>query len=185
MSYVLNICVSPKFMGFPDSSIGKDSACQCRRPWFKSWVGKICWRRDRLPIPVFLGFPGGSIGKESACNAGDPCLILGLGRLPGEGIGYLFQYSWASLVAQIVKNLPAMWETWAQTLCWEDLLGKGLVTHSSILAWRILMDRGAWWATVHGVAKNWTLLSDKAQHSSSLCFFTFLWVSFERFCQIF
>ena len=44
---------------------------QCRRPWFDSWVGKICWRRDRLPTPVFLGFPCGSAGKESACNAGD------------------------------------------------------------------------------------------------------------------
>ena len=41
---------------------------QCRRPWFDSWVGKICWRRDRLPTPVFLGFPGGSAGKESSCN---------------------------------------------------------------------------------------------------------------------
>ena len=114
-----------------------------------------------------------------------PLWFLGQEVPPGKGISNLLQYSWASLVAQIVKNLPAMWETWAQTLGWEDLLGKGLVTHSSILAWRILMDRGAWWATVHGVAKNWTLLSDKAQHSSSLCFFIFLWVSFERFCQIF
>ena len=52
---------------------------QCRRPQFNSWVGKIQWRRDRLPIPVFLGFPGGSVGKESACNAGDLGLIPGLG----------------------------------------------------------------------------------------------------------
>ena len=58
------------------------------------------------------GFPGSSVGKESACNAGDPCLIPGLGRSLGEGIGYPLQYSWASLVAQVVKNLPAMWETW-------------------------------------------------------------------------
>ena len=50
--------------------------------------------------------------KKSACNAGDPGPILGLGRSPGEGIGYPLQYSWASLVAQLVKNLPAMWETW-------------------------------------------------------------------------
>ena len=50
-------------------------------------------------------------GKESACNAGDPGLILGLQRSPGEGIGYSLQYSWASLVAQMVKNPPAMWET--------------------------------------------------------------------------
>ena len=62
---------------FPDSSIGKDSACQCRRPQFKSWIGKICWRRDRLPIPVFFGFPCDLAGKESTCNAGD------LGSIPG------------------------------------------------------------------------------------------------------
>ena len=49
-----------------------------RRPWFNSWVRKICWRRDRLPTPVFLGFPCGSAGKESACNAGDLGLIPGL-----------------------------------------------------------------------------------------------------------
>ena len=59
-----------------------------------------------------LGFPGSSTGKESACNAGDPSSIPGSGRSPGEGIGYLLQYSWASLVAQMVKNPPAMWETW-------------------------------------------------------------------------
>ena len=60
---------------------------------FDSWVGKICWRRDRLPTPVFLGFPCGSAGKESACNAGDPGLIRELGRSPGEGKGYPLQYS--------------------------------------------------------------------------------------------
>ena len=58
-----------------------------------SWVGKICWRRDRLPTPVFLGFLGGSTGKESACNAGDLGSIPGLGRSPGEGDGYPLQYS--------------------------------------------------------------------------------------------
>ena len=69
-------------------------------------------QRDRLPTPVFLGFPGSSAGKESACNAGDPGSIPGWGRSSGEGIGYPLQCSWASLVAQLVKNLPAMWETW-------------------------------------------------------------------------
>ena len=59
-----------------------------------------------------LGFPDSSVGKESACNAGDPSLIPGLGRSTGKGIGYPLQYSWALLVAQLVKNLPAMWETW-------------------------------------------------------------------------
>ena len=53
-----------------------------------------------------------SVGKESACNAGEPGSIPGLGSSPGEGIGYLHQYSWASLVAQLVKNPPAMLETW-------------------------------------------------------------------------
>ena len=59
-----------------------------------------------------LDFPRGSAGKESACNAGDLGLIPGCGRFAGEGIGYSLQYSWASLVAQLVKNLPAMRETW-------------------------------------------------------------------------
>ena len=68
------------------------------------------------------GFPDISVGKEFACNAGDPCLILGSGRSPGEGIGYPLQYSWASLVAQLVKNPPAMQETWVQSLGWEDPL---------------------------------------------------------------
>ena len=63
-----------------------------------------------------LGFPGNAAGKESSCNAGDPGSIPGLGSSPGEGIGYPLQYSWASLVAQTVKNLPAMRETWVQSL---------------------------------------------------------------------
>ena len=61
---------------------------------------------------IFRGFPGGSDGKESACNAGDPGLIPWLGRYTGEEIGYLLQCSWASPVAQMVKNLTAMQETW-------------------------------------------------------------------------
>ena len=64
------------------------------------------------------------------------------------------------LVVQSVKNLPAMWETWVRSLGWEDPLEEGMATHSSILAWRISMDRGAWWTTVHGVAKSRTRLSD-------------------------
>ena len=80
-------------------------------------------------------FPDSSVGKESACNVGDRGLIPGSGRSPGEGIGYPLQHSWASLVAQLVKNLPAMWETWLQSLVWEDTLEKGRATHFSILAW--------------------------------------------------
>ena len=98
----------------------KKSACNARRLWFDSWVGKIPWRRDRLPTPVFMGFPGGSAGKESTCNVGDLGLVPGLGRSL-EGV---------------------------------------MATHSSILAWSIPMDTGAWWATVHGVTKSQTWLSD-------------------------
>ena len=82
-------------------------------------------------------FPNSSVGKESACNAGDPGLIPGSGRSAGEWVGYPLQYSRASIMAQLVKNLPAMWETWVQSLGWEDLLEKAKATHSSILAWRI------------------------------------------------
>jgi len=60
----------------------------------------------------------------------------------------------------MVKNLSAMWETWVRSLGWEDALEKGMATHSSILAWRIPMDRGPWQATVHGVAKIQTQLSN-------------------------
>ena len=80
---------------------------------------------------------GSSAGKESACNAGDLGLIPGSGRSAGEGIGYPLQYSWASLVAQLVKNLPAMQETKVRSLGWEDPLEKGMATPTSILAWRI------------------------------------------------
>ena len=96
---------------------------------------------------------GSSAGKEYACNTGNPDSIPGSGRVPQEGIGYPLQYSWASLVAQTVKNSPAMRETWVHSLNWEDPLEEGMATHSSILAWRIPVDRGAWQATVHGVAK--------------------------------
>ena len=66
----------------------------------------------------------------------------------------------ASLVAQVVKLLPAMRETWVQFLGWEDPLEKKVATHSNILAWRISMDRGAWWAKLRGFAKSWTRLSN-------------------------
>ena len=103
-----------------------------------------------------LGFPGVSDSKESACNAGDPGSIPGLGSSPREVIGYPLQYSWAPLVAQMGNNSPAMRETWVQSLGWEDPLEEGMAIHSSILAWRIPMDRGAWWALVHVVAESQT-----------------------------
>ena len=83
-----------------------------------------------------LGFPDSSVGKESTCNAGDPGSIPGSGRSTGERIGYPLQYSWASLVAQLVKSPPAMQETWLWSLGWEGPLEKGKATHFSILAWR-------------------------------------------------
>ena len=83
------------------------------------------------------GLPWGSVGKESTCNAADPGSIPGSGSSAREETGYLLQYSWASLVAQLVKNPPAMWETWVRPLGWEDPLEEGMATHCSILAWRI------------------------------------------------
>ena len=97
-----------------------------------------------------MGFPNSSVRKESAYNAGDRDSIAGSGRSAGEEIGYPLQYSWTSLVAQLIKNPPAMWETWVQSLGWKGPLEKEKATHSSILAWRI-MD-----CIVHGVAKSWT-----------------------------
>ena len=92
----------------------------------------------QLPLNNYKqDFPGSSAG-ESACHARDPGSIPGLRRSAGAGIGCPLQYCWASLVAQLVKNSPAMWETSVWSLGWKDLLGKGTVTYSSILAWRIL-----------------------------------------------
>ena len=95
------------------------------------------------PTFLFLAFSDCSVGKESAYNAGDSSLIPGSGRSTGEGIGYPLQYSWIypiqySLMAKLVKSLPAMRETWVRSLGWEDPLEKGKATHSSTLAWRIL-----------------------------------------------
>ena len=84
-----------------------------------------------------MGFPDSSVVKEYTYNAGDPGSIPGLGKSTEEGIGYPLQYSWASLVAQLVKNLPAVQETWVRSLGWEDPLEKGKATHFSLLAWRI------------------------------------------------
>ena len=123
-------------------------ALHCRKP-------SIFMRRYKA-LP---GFPDNSAGKESTYKAGDPGSIPGSGRFPRERISYPLQYSWTSLVAQMVKNLPAMQETWVRSLSWEDPLEEGVATHSSSLAWRILMNRGAWRATVHRIAKSQTRLS--------------------------
>ena len=101
-----------------------------------------------------MGFFGSSAGKESTYNAGYHSLIPGSGRSHGGGRDYPLQYSWGSLVAQSVKKPPVMQETWVWSLGWEDPLEESMATHSSILAWIIPMDRGAWWATVHGIAES-------------------------------
>ena len=99
-----------------------------------------CWEESlfalllMIPIehrihPPYLGFPGSSAGEESALNAGNLSSIPGLGSYPGEGTCYPLQYSWSSLVAQMVKNLPATQETWVQFLGWEDPLEEGMATH--------------------------------------------------------
>ena len=120
--------------------MAKSPLSQCRMPGFDPWSG----------------FSGSSAGIESSCNARDPNSIPGFGRSPGEGISYSLQYSWASLVTQMVKNLPAIQETWLRCPGCEDPLEEDMETQSSILAWRIPMDRGAWRAIVHEVTKNRT-----------------------------
>ena len=97
----------------------------------------LCLYFAYLTLHNPLEIPNSSIGKESTCNAGDPGLIPGKGRPIEEGIDYPLQYPWASLVAQLVKNSPALQETWVQSLGWEDPLKKKKATHSSTLAWRI------------------------------------------------
>ena len=84
-----------------------------------------------------LGFLDSSVGNESASNAGDPSSIPRSGISAGEGIGYPLQYSWASLVAQLVENLPAMQESWVRSLGWENPLEKEKATHPSTMVWRI------------------------------------------------
>ena len=109
---------------------------------------------------MFAGFPGSSAGKESARNAGVPGLIPGSGRSPGEGLGYPLQYSWASLVASDGKESACN----VGDLDLNPRLGRSPGGgHGNPLQYSCLenpMDRGASWATVHGVAKSWTRLSD-------------------------
>ena len=108
---------------------------------------------DKLVIeenqqPLCPPFPDSSVGKESACNAGEPGSIPGLGRSPGEGIGYPLQYSWASLVAHLVRiclqcGRPGF-DLWVGKTPWR----------------RERLPTPVFWYTVHGVAKSWTQLSD-------------------------
>ena len=136
---------------------------QCRRPWFDSWVGKIRWRRDRLPTPVFWGFPCGSPGKESACRVGDLGLIPGLGRFLRDEKGYPLQYSGLELekVSNFHFSLSCIGE------------GNGNPFQCSCL--ENPRDGGAWWAAIYGVAQSRTRLSS----SSSMYSFVFV-----LFCSI-
>ena len=127
---------------------------------------KKCSKEKNLVfILYFLGFPGSSAGEESACNAGDLSLIPVSGRSPGEGIDYPLQYSCASLVAQMVKNLPAMRQTWVWSLGWEDPLEEGVAASNSCLK------------TSHGQRSlagysSWGRKElDMTQHSTALCIY--------------
>ena len=115
-----------------------------------------------LLFPHLFAMTGSSAGKESTCNTGDPSLIPGLGRSLGEGTGYPLQYSWTSLVAHLVKNLPAMWETLVRSLDWEDPLRKGMAIHSSILTWRMTWTEetgGPQSMRFQGVEHNWVIFT--------------------------
>ena len=105
--------------------------------WSRSFAYRMSNDKSYLLNTHVASFPDISFGKESAYNVRDSGSIARSGRSAGEGISYPLQYSWASLVAQLVKNPPAMWETWVPSLGWEDPLEKGKTTHSSILAWKI------------------------------------------------
>ena len=122
------------------------------------------------PLFQSMGFPGSSAGKESACNTGDTGSIAGSGRSPGEGIDYPLQYSWTSLVAQMVKNPPAVWETWVQSLGRED---------PGRRAWQptpVFLSGESPWTEEPGrlqstgsqrVGHNWVTKHSTAQHSTS------------------
>ena len=110
--------------GFPHSSVGKESAF--RRPWFNSWVGKICCRRDRQPTPVFLGFSCGSASKESTCYVGDLGVIPWLGRSPGEGKGYPFQYSGLENSMDCIDHGVAKSQTWPSDFHFSSLHTKNI-----------------------------------------------------------
>ena len=114
------------------------------------------------------------------CNAGDPGSIPGWGRSTTEGIGYPPQYSWASLVAQLLKNSSAMWETWVPSLGWEDPLKKGTATHSSILAWRIPQSMG-----LQRVRHDWVTFTFNFQHIiTDLLFASFSVTLKEMLCSL-
>ena len=112
-----------------------DCSHEIKRCWLLG--RKVMTNLDSILKNRDITLPGSSAGRESTCNAGCPSSIPGLRRSDGEGIGYPLQCSWASLMNLLVKNQPAVCETWVQSLGWEDPLEKGMSTDSSILASRI------------------------------------------------
>ena len=146
-------------MGFPAGASGEEPSClrrRCKRHGFDPWVRRCSGEGNGSPLqysrlenPMEGGawratVHGVTQGQmcDSACSRVSAVFnirfsIPGSGRSAREGIGYPLQYSWASLLAQLVKNPPAMQDTWIRSLGWEDPLKKGKATHSRILAWRI------------------------------------------------
>jgi len=127
---------------------------------------------------VIMDFPDSSAGKESTCNAGDPDLILGSGSFPGEGIGYPLQYPWASLVAQMVRNLPAMQETWVGKIPWRRAWQPTPVFLSEESAWTEesggLQSMGSQrvghhWLTKHNGNYTWAYQLPMRENCSEMC----------------
>ena len=120
-----------------------------------TWISNPAFQSSGTEHYVFLdldwGFSQSSVRKESTCKAGDSGLTPGLGRSAGEGIGYPLQYAQASLVAQLVKNLSAMQDTWVQSLGQDSQVNKSTVFEPGQFH-----DREAWQTTVYRAAKSWT-----------------------------
>ena len=153
-----NICI---VWHFPGGALGTESTCQCRRHKRQGYTG------DTGSLSGSGRSPGVGNGTLLQCSCLENSMDRGAWQATVHG-PQIIRCDWAhaysirsfyiilwgtSLVAQMVKNLPAIQETWVWSLCWEDLLEKGMTTHSSILVWEISMDRGAWQATVHVVAE--------------------------------
>ena len=161
--------VSPWDTSFPTWHISQEACGQTySKCWFLNLALNVSLQATYYllcyaiyyTILYTMGLPCSSVGKESACNTGDPSLIPGLGSSPGGWIGHPLQYSWASFVAQLVKNPLAMQKTWLRSLGEEDSPGErnGYPLQYSGLSNSI--NRGDWLVTVHGVAKGWTQLKD-------------------------
>ena len=131
-------------------------ACKGDRPQ-RRWMDRLD-HESRLTPSVWL--------LQSESQSEKTWLACLSNQLPASFFFSLRRLSWlwGFPGSQLVKNPPTMWKTWVQSLGWEYPLEEGMATHSSILAWRIPMNRGVCWATVHGVSKSWTWLSDSAQH---------------------